>query len=165
MKKMSAPVMKWLKIVHIVLVSLFFGGILSSVTVNFALGLGSYEDTLKSYKVIVLISDGVIRTGAVGTLAVAFVYGFFTPWGFFRHRWLAVKWILFLLQTFMGIFVVDKLMLANLYLLETMGPEALEDPGFLRNHGLRNAFVFIQIVLTLVIFIISVIKPWKKKRR
>jgi hypothetical protein len=162
---MSAPAMKWLKIVHIVLVSLFFGGILSSVTVNFALGLNSYEDTLKSYKVIVLISDGVIRTGAVGTLAVAFVYGFFTPWGFFGHRWLAVKWILFLLQTFIGIFVVDKLMLANLYLLETMGPAALGDPGFLRNHGLRNAFVFIQIVLTLVIFIISVIKPWKKKRK
>ncbi|MGG4046567.1 DUF2269 domain-containing protein [Paenibacillus favisporus] len=162
---MSAPAMKWLKIVHIVLVSLFFGGILSSVTVNFALGLNSYEDTLKSYKVIVLISDGVIRTGAVGTLAVAFVYGFFTPWGFFRHRWLAVKWILFLLQTFIGIFVVDKLMLANLYLLETLGPAALGDPGFLRNHGLRNAFVFIQIVLTLVIFVISVIKPWKKKRK
>ncbi|WP_260845688.1 DUF2269 family protein [Paenibacillus sp. Y412MC10] len=162
---MSAPSMKWLKIVHIVLVSLFFGGILSSVTVNFALGLNSYEDTLKSYKVIVLISDGVIRTGAVGTLAVAFVYGFFTPWGFFRHRWLAVKWILFLLQTFIGIFVVDKLMLANLYLLETLGPAALGDPGFLRNHGLRNAFVFIQIVLTLVIFVISVIKPWKKKRK
>ncbi|WP_260869440.1 MULTISPECIES: DUF2269 family protein [unclassified Paenibacillus] len=162
---MSAPAMKWLKIVHIVLVSLFFGGILSSVTVNFALGLGSYEDTLKSYKVIVLISDGVIRTGAVGTLAVAFVYGFFTPWGFFRQRWLTVKWILFLLQTFIGIFVVDKLMLANLYLLETMGPAVLEDPGFLRNHGLRNAFVFIQIILTLVIFIISVIKPWKKKRK
>ncbi|WP_260866854.1 DUF2269 domain-containing protein [Paenibacillus sp. Y412MC10] len=162
---MSAPAMKWLKIVHIVLVSLFFGGILSSVTVNFALGLNNYEDTLKSYKVIVLISDGVIRTGAVGTLAVAFVYGFFTPWGFFRHRWLTVKWILFLLQTFIGIFVVDKLMLANLYLLETLGPAALEDPGFLGNHGLRNAFVFIQIVLTLVIFVISVIKPWKKKRK
>ncbi|MEC0175313.1 DUF2269 domain-containing protein [Paenibacillus favisporus] len=162
---MSAPAMKWLKIVHIVLVSLFFGGILSSVTVNFALGLNSYEDTLKSYKVIVLISDGVIRTGAVGTLAVTFVYGFFTPWGFFRHRWLTVKWILFLLQTFIGIFVVDKLMLANLYLLETLGPAALEDPGFLGNHGLRNVFVFIQIVLTLVIFVISVIKPWKKKRK
>ncbi|WP_246426763.1 DUF2269 domain-containing protein [Paenibacillus rhizosphaerae] len=162
---MSAPAMKWLKIAHIVLVSLFFGGILSSVTINFALGLSSYENTLKSYKVIVLISDGVIRTGAVGTLAVAFVYGFFTPWGFFRHRWLTVKWILFLLQTFIGIFVVDKLMLANLHLLEAKGPAVLEDSGFLRNHALRNVFVFIQIVLTLIIFIISVLKPWKKKRK
>ncbi|WP_256992267.1 DUF2269 domain-containing protein [Paenibacillus sp. XY044] len=161
--KMSVSAMKWLKILHIVLVSLFFGGILSSVTVNFTLGLSSYEDTLKSYKVIVLISDGVIRTGAVGTLAVAFVYGFFTSWGFFRHRWLTVKWILFILQTFIGIFVVDKLMLANLNLLETKGLKALGDPVFLHNHGLRNTFVLIQIGLTLVIFIISVIKPWKKK--
>lgn len=164
MKKWNPAAMKWLKIIHIILVMLFFGGIMSSVSINYGMNLTVYEDTLESYRAMVLVSDQIVRIGAVGTLLVGFVYGIFTNWGFFKHRWLTVKWILFILQTLIGIFIVDKLMVANMNLLETEQAMALTNPVFIQNHELRQYAVFIQIILTLFIIGVSVIKPWKKKR-
>lgn len=165
MKKLGPMGMKWLKVIHIVLVSLFFGGIISSLALNFGVKLAAYDETLETYKRIVIISDQIIRIGAVGTLLVGFFYGFFTNWGFFKHRWITVKWILFIAQTIIGIFVVDKFMMANMAILENEKTLALTDPEFIHNHTLRQYAVMIQVVITAFIFCISVFKPWKKKNR
>lgn len=164
MKKLGPVGTKWLKIAHIILVALFFGGIISSLAVNFGVELATYEETFEIYKAVVHISDNVIRIGAVGTLLLGFIYGFFTNWGFFKHKWVAVKWVLFVIQTLIGIFVVDKLMMANMAILESEKAIALSNPVFIHNHELRQNFVIAQIVITLFIICISVIKPWKKKR-
>ncbi|CAH1206116.1 hypothetical protein PAECIP111891_02795 [Paenibacillus allorhizoplanae] len=165
MKKLSPVGMKWLKIVHISLVALFFGGIMSSLALNMGISLATYDDTLATYKRIVVISDSIIRTGAVGTLLVGFVYGFLTSWGFFKHRWVTVKWILFVGQTIIGIFVVDKLMLANMTLLETEKALALTNPEFLHNQTLRQYAIYVQVAVTVFILCISVFRPWKKKKQ
>lgn len=164
MKKLNLPGMKWLKIVHIGLVALFFGGIMSSIALQFGMDLGSYENTLDAYRSMVRLSDRIVRTGAVGTLLVGVVYGIFTNWGFFKHRWITIKWALFILQTIIGIFIVDKLMMANMGMLETLHAEALANPDFIRNHTYRQCAVAVQVILTLVIIAISVIKPRKKKK-
>ena len=80
--------MKWLKIVHLILVAFFLGGILSSYALNLKLNVTNYEETRAAYESMVIIIDEVVRYGAVGTLILAFIYGFFTTWGFFKHRWL-----------------------------------------------------------------------------
>lgn len=164
MRKLSPVGMKWLKIIHLLLITLFFGGILSSTALNLNENLAVYEGTFQTYKSIVIISDYIIRTGAVGTLLVAFIYGFFTNWGFFRHKWLTVKWILFIGQTLIGIFVVDELMMSNMAILEADKSLALVNPVFIENHKLRNYAVIVQIIITIFIFVISVLKPWKKKK-
>lgn len=164
MKKMNPFFMKWLKIIHIILVAFFFGGIMSSVAINLGITLTVYKDTLDSYRAMVLVSDQIVRIGAVGTLLVGFVYSIFTNWGLFKHRWVTVKWILFLIQTFIGIFIVDKLMIANMNMLETQQASALTNPAFIQNHELRQYAVIIQIVITIIIIAISVMKPWKKRK-
>lgn len=83
MKKIGPNGMKWLKIIHVFLVVLFFGGILSSVALNFWIDFTKYDEAYHGYKNMVTISDHVVRWGAVGTLLVGFIYGFFTHWGFF----------------------------------------------------------------------------------
>ncbi|WP_236694101.1 DUF2269 family protein [Sporosarcina globispora] len=156
---------RWLKIFHIVLVSLFFGGIMSSLVLNFTMESAAYDQTLDMYKNVVAISDYIVRTGAVGTLLVGFIYGFFTNWGFFKHRWVTIKWILFIIQTIVGITIVDELMMENLALLEAEGSKALTNPVFIDNHIVRQYAVYFQIAVTLFIFAISVLRPWKKKRQ
>jgi uncharacterized membrane protein len=165
MKKLSPAGMKWLKILHISLVALFFGGIMSSVALSMGIDRATYEDTLATYQRVVVISDGIIRTGAVGTLLVGFLYGLLTSWGFFKHRWVTVKWILFIGQTLIGILVVDKLMLANMALLESEKALALTNPVFLHNQTLRTYAVYLQVAITVFIFGVSVIRPWKKKKQ
>ncbi|MNI98051.1 hypothetical protein D3C73_1568190 [compost metagenome] len=49
-------------------------------------------------------------------------------------------------------------------MLETQGAMALSDPVFLQNHEIRQVFVWFQIAVTIFIIIISVWKPWKKKK-
>lgn len=63
----------------------------------------------------------------------------------------------------MGIFIVDKLMIANMAILEAEKAAALNNPVFIHNHMLRQYAVMIQILLTISIFCISVFKPWKKE--
>ena len=89
----------------------------------------------------------------------------FTTWGFFKHTWLTVKWIIFAVQTVLGIFIVDHLMVANMALLDDKGSAALRDPIFLHNHFFRQYIVVVQIVLTIVVLIISGLKPWRTPNR
>ena len=76
--------------------------------------------------------------GAIGTLLVGFIYGFFTNWGFFKHRWVGIKFVLYLIQSIIGIFVVDHLIVTNIELLETQKEMALSNPTFIRNHEIRQ---------------------------
>ncbi|MBA2875836.1 DUF2269 family protein [Thermaerobacillus caldiproteolyticus] len=164
MKKIGPNGMKWLKIIHVFLVVLFFGGILSSLALNLHIDLTKYDESYLGYKNIIIISDNIVRWGAIGTLLVGFTYGFFTNWGFFKHRWVGVKFVLYIIQTIVGIFVIDKLMVANMKLLETQKELALSNPIFIQNHEIRQYAVYFQVVVTIFIFIISFLKPWRKKK-
>ncbi|CAM3692781.1 DUF2269 family protein [Cytobacillus oceanisediminis] len=165
MKKLGTKATRWLKILHIILVSLFFGGITSSLVLNFTMEMAAYDQTVELYKNVVTISDYIVRIGAVGTLLIGFIYGLFTNWGFFKHRWVTVKWVLFIIQTFVGINIVDELMMENMALLEMEGSKALSNPVFIDNHTIRQYAVYFQVAVTVFIFGISVLRPWKKKKQ
>lgn len=164
MRKIGPKGMKWLKIIHVFLVVLFFGGILSSVALNLHIDFTKYDESYLGYKNIIIISDNIVRWGAIGTLLVGFTYGFFTNWGFFKHRWVGVKFVLYFIQTIVGIFIIDNLMVANMELLETQKELALSNPIFIQNHEIRQYAVYFQVFVTIFIFIISFLKPWKKKK-
>ncbi len=159
MWKFSPTGLKILKMVHILLIVLFLGGILSSLALIMNLDLSNFDDVYLTYKSFNIISDNVVKIGAQGIILLGAIYGFFTKWGFIKYKWLALKWILFIIQTFVGILVVDKLMVSNLALLEFEKILALSNPVFIHNHFLRLYVVIFQIALTLLALIISVLKP------
>ena len=163
MRKFGPLGLRILKMFHILLIVLFFGGILSSFALLMKLDLSNFDDVYMNYRIFNIISDNVVKIGAQGTILLGAVYGFFTKWGFIRHKWLAVKWILFIVQTFVGILVVDKLMVANTALLEAEKVLALRNPVFIHNHYLRLYVVIAQIGLTLVALILSVLKPGRSR--
>src|SRR5574341_75443 len=164
MRKFGSIGLKILKMSHILLIVLFLGGILSSFALLMKLDLSNYNDVYMTYKIFNIISDNVVKIGAQGTILLGTIYGFFTKWGFIKHKWLAVKWILFIIQTFVGILVVDKLMMTNTALLETEKVFALGNPVFIHNHFLRLSVVIAQIALTLFALILSVLKPGRSRR-
>ena len=163
MRKFGSLGLKVLKMFHILLIVLFLGGIVSSFALLLKLDLSSYDDVYTAYKTFNIISDNIVKIGAQGTILLGAIYGFFTRWGFIKHKWLAVKWILFITQTFIGILVVDKLMVANTALLETENFMALSNPVFLHNHYLRLYVVIAQIGLTLFALILSILKPGRTR--
>jgi len=164
MRKFGSIGLKILKMLHILMIVLFLGGILSSFALLMKLNLSNFDDAYMTYKTFNIISANVVKLGAQGTILLGAVYGFFTKWGFIKHKWLAIKWILFIIQTFVGILIVDKLMVANTALLETEKIQALSNPVFIHNHFLRLYVVIAQIGLTLFALILSVLKPGRSKR-
>ena len=40
-----------------------------------------------------LINDWIVIPAALGALFTGLLESWLTPWGFFRHRWVTVKWI------------------------------------------------------------------------
>ncbi len=163
MWKFGSLGLKILRMFHFLLIVLFLGGILSSFALILKLDLSNYTDVYMSYKIFDIISDNVVKIGAQGTILLGAIYGFFTRWGFIKHKWLALKWLLFIAQTFIGILIVDKLMTANLALLEIEKALALSNPVFIHNHYLRLYVVVAQIGLTLVALILSVFKPGRSR--
>ncbi|MBI5035117.1 MAG: DUF2269 domain-containing protein [Chloroflexi bacterium] len=163
MYKFGSNVLKLLKMLHIVLIVLFLGGILSSYALTLNLNLSDFDQVYLTYKSLGIISDDVVKIGALGTIGLGLVYGFFTRWGFVKHKWLAVKWVVFIAQTFIGILVVDKLRVANMMLLETHRVATLSDPVFIDNHYLRQYVVIVQIILTLTALVLSVTKPGRTR--
>jgi len=163
MPKIGSTGLKILKMLHLLMIVLFLGGIISSFALLTKLDLSNFDEVYSSYKIFNTISDNVVKIGAQGTILLGAIYGFFTRYGFIKHKWLAVKWILFIAQTFIGILVVDKLMVANLSLLETEKALALVSPVFIHNHFLRLDVVILQIALTLFALILSVLKPGRAR--
>ena len=163
MFKFRSTGMKVLKMLHLLLIVLFLGGILSSFALIMKLDLSNFDQVYMSYKSFNIISDNIVKIGAQGTILLGAIYGFFTRWGFIKHKWLAVKWILFIIQTFVGILIVDKLMVANTTLLETEKTLALSNPVFIHNHFLRLDVVIFQIGLTLFALVLSVLKPGRSR--
>ena len=81
MPKFGSLGLKILKMLHMFLIVLFLGGILSSFALLMKLDLSKYDDVYAAYKTFNIISDSVVKIGAQGTIVLGAVYGFFTRWG------------------------------------------------------------------------------------
>lgn len=161
--KIGKKGLKYLKIVHIFFVVVLLGGLLSSMIINLSIDFTKYDETYYGYKTMLLISNKMLRHGTIATILIGCIYGFFTKWGFFKHKWITVKCILFAVQIAIYFLVISNLTSTNFELLETQKELALNDPTFIINQKIRQIALFLEIILTIIIFVISFLKPWKKK--
>ncbi|HYG57396.1 MAG TPA: hypothetical protein VD902_04955 [Symbiobacteriaceae bacterium] len=163
MKKLSVNGVKWLKIIHIFFMVLMLGGIITSLTLRFSLNSTDFDEVLVGYRLLQIVSDHIIRYGAQGLLFSGVVYSVWTNWGWFKYRWVAVKWAVFFLQTIFGIFFIDRWMVDNLVMLEAEQAMALSNPVFVQNQNLMQYGALVQVVVVVALIGVSVLKPWKKK--
>lgn len=163
MKKLSANGMKALKVVHIVSAVAWFG---SAIIMNLLRHLVKVEDAAGMYwmaEILEAIDMKIIIPGAVGCLLTGIAYGVFSHWGFFKHRWLTVKWVLTLFMILFGTFYMGPLVKDNV----VIGKALLNGGGNVAQYWLNvtaNEYAgLLQTVLLLFVIIISVYKPWKRK--
>ncbi|MDR2934871.1 MAG: hypothetical protein LBV70_03185, partial [Candidatus Adiutrix sp.] len=95
MKKFGARGQRILKIIHLVLAGVWLGGSLGLNLMLAALGPGQSGGELLGYDLArQFVDDFVIIPGALGCLFSGLLISLFTLWGFFKHPWVAVKWLL-----------------------------------------------------------------------
>ena len=166
MKKLSPQGVKILKMFHLFFAILWIGGGLALVTVLFSVNPTNGDELYMKSRIIQIIDDYLIIPGALASFFIGIIYGVWTNWGFFKHRWITVKWILTLIQILFGTFVLGPWVNENVEIASGLRDAAMSDSTLLRNIEMSKIWGTAQVVILVLIFIvISVQKPWKKAKK
>lgn len=164
MKKLTPKGLRWLKGFHLLAASCWIGGALALLTLYFL--KSGISDGGELYGVNRSIHhvdmNIVVLPGAVGSLLTGLVYSLFSHWGFFRHRWITVKWVATVAAIVFGTFWLGPWETAMMEISGKLGISALQDPAYLRSQYLNLAFGGLQTATLIVLVFISIFKPWKK---
>lgn len=163
MRKLSPTGMKILKIIHILCSVCWAGGALAMMLLlaylpeDYADGRYAYSLALKQ------IDDWLIIGGANGCVLTGLIYGVWTKWGFFRHRWITVKWLLTAFMVLTGTFIMGPCVNGN----AAQGNDLAFylDSDFARNITTIVQWGILQIGLLLIVFAISIVKPWQHRKK
>ena len=130
--------------------------------------LGSFDNGSALYtysRLLKIIDDFILIPGAVGCLITGLIYGVFTKWGFFRHKWIIFKWVMTIAQILFGTFVLGPWVNANVIIARELGDAALYSQIILHNLSMSKICGSIQVLLLLPYFVISIQKPWKNLKK
>lgn len=164
LKKLSNNGRMWLKAFHLFFAAAWLGGALAMLFLplgNIFITDGKYSQAFNF--AIRIINVYVTIPAAIGTIIIGFLFGLYTNWGFFKHKWLTVKWILTTTAILIGAFWVGPLI--NSMLRLSMRPDFVRNTNEIYLAYEKQFFILhgIQILLITTIIYISVFKPWKKK--
>jgi len=163
MPKMNTSSQKVLKITHLFFVCLWVGGAITLALLK----LGVHPDNgsaLHGFDLTrTFIDDFIVIPGAVGCLLTGLVYSIFTGFGFFKLRWVAVKWVITIAGILFGTFWLGPWLNSLPPLSKQLGMEALNNPAYNYAASMNFSWSLVQMSSILFAVVISVLKPWKNK--
>ena len=164
MKKLKPNGVKLLKVFHLLFAIMWICGAI-------ALTLGQHiatpqtgDELYMKLRMLQIIDDFIIIPGANGCLLTGILYGIWTSWGFFKYRWLTVKWVLTVVQIPFGTFFLGVWLNGSVEVADSLRDAALNNAQLIHNTMMISIWGIIQLAFLLFHIVISVYKPWKKKR-
>jgi len=103
----------------------------------------------------------VVIPGAIGCLLTGLAYSTLSNWGFFRQRWIIIKWIITISAIFFGTFFLGPWETAMMKISGELGLASLADQEYLYNQRMNLWFGTLQCLVLLLTVWISVFKPWR----
>ena len=166
MKKLNPQGVKILKMFHLFFAILWIGGGLALVILFFSVNPANGDELYMKSRVIQIIDDYLIIPGAMASLFIGVIYGIWTNWGFFKYRWLIVKWIMTVVQILFGTFVLGPWVNENVEIASQLRDMAMDDTTLLHNVKMSQIWGTVQVtILVLAFIVVSVQKPWKLKKK
>ena len=165
MKKFSAKQQRWLKCFHLFFVCLWVAGV---VTITLMIFIMKANDGMELYGIDIskkLVDDFIIIPGAIGSFFTGLLYSIFTKWGWFKHRWVTVKWAITLFGMVFGTFFLGPWLNAMPPISMMKGLAALSDTAYMHSQQMLYLWTPFTLVLVLFALFISVLKPWKRRKR
>ncbi|MDR3037872.1 MAG: hypothetical protein LBV21_01035 [Candidatus Adiutrix sp.] len=164
MKKFGARGRLVLKIIHLTVAGLWLGGALTLNLMVAVLGPGRSGGELLGYDLArKFVDDFIIIPGAFGCLLSGLAISLGTAWGFFKHRWVAMKWLLTVACILFGTFYLGPRINGQPLISQALGLAAAADPLYLANRVENMAGGWLQMIVLVFMVVISVLKPWKKR--
>ena len=106
----------------------------------------------------------IIAPGGIGSLLTGFLYSTFTNWGWFKHKWIILKWCINLYGAILGTFWLGPWLNEMVEIVHSEGMAALTNAVYLHNRSMSLSFGTFQLLTIFFALYLSVHKPWKKKK-
>jgi len=164
MPKLNPLSQKILKIVHLIFVCLWIGGATTVPAMKIGLHpsdghlLYGFDLTRK------FVDDYIIIPGAVGCLLTGLCYSMFTGFGFFKLRWVTVKWVITMFGVIYGTFWLGPWLNSLPPISLQLGMDALHNPEYQRAAIMNFSWGLFQLATLIFAAAISVLKPWKSNK-
>jgi len=111
-----------------------------------------------------VIDDFIVIPSAFGTLITGLLFSWFTPWGFFKFKWITVKWIVIVIQILLGSFCLGPWLNGAVAIADAERINALQNQTYLYLSQMNQYFGMLQMVLLVLVVFVSVYKPWGKRK-
>ncbi len=166
MLKLKAKGLKWLKSFHLLAVCCWVGGAVSLIMLYFIKNGVTNGGVLHGINQSIHQVDMavVVIPGALGCLLTGLIYSMFSSWGFFKHSWITLKWIITIGAILFGTFYLGPWETAMTEVSGRIGIEALNNPVYQRSESMNLIFGSAQVLILIVTIFISVFKPLKKTK-
>lgn len=164
MKTLGTKGLKFLKIAHLLFAIMWIGGVMALVSLQLGQTPQGSEMIYITAQSHLIVDEFFLIPGGIGIILTAILYGSFTKWGFFKQRWLIVKWCLTLLLVvlgagYMGVIIKDNMVYAQKILTRNADSNIFFD----NVHNVAIAGIT-QLICFVFILAISVVKPLKKQK-
>ncbi len=103
-KKLKPQVVKILKMFHIFFAFCWIMGGVALCLLIFITYPQTGDELFMRSRILQIVDDYFIIYGAIGAFFTGLIYSIWTNWGFFKHPWIIVKWIMTILQIAFGTF-------------------------------------------------------------
>lgn len=165
MKKLGTTGRAWLKGVHILAISAWVGAAICMILLNFVTRPRNGSELHGIMTALKLIDDWVIIPSASVTLITSLLISWLTPWGFFKWRWITVKWILTIAMMLFGTFFMGPWLNGMEAITATDPVNALQNPTFLSYKQSLSLAVGPMFLSMVFLIFVSIFKPWKRQKQ
>src|SRR5574341_1405128 len=156
---------QWLKSMHLIVSVIWLGAAISMNVLRLAWAPSANGDLYAVDHAIAVIDNWVVVPAAWGSLLTGLLESWLTTWGFFKYRWVTVKWIVTV-----AIMIYAPLFIAqwdrNIEAISKVeGLLALQNPAYLQFRLLYTISGVALIAALAFVSVISTLKPWMRKDR
>jgi len=164
MIKLNPKGQRWLKAFHVVFACMWVGAAICLTIKQFFVHPEEGSELYGITSTMDFIDIFIIIPGAVGVLLTGIIYSVWTNWGWFKHKWIIVKWVICLYGVVFGTYPLGPWMSGLAHMSKDQGLAALNNPAFLHNQKMLMIFGTFQACTLVFAVFITTIKPWKRKK-
>jgi uncharacterized membrane protein len=165
--KLGVTGQRWLKGLHLTAAACWVGGGISLIMLYFikagvADGGVLYGINQSIHRVDMAV---VVVPGAFGCLLTGLAYSLLTQWGFVRHGWIVLKWVVTVAAIVFGTVCLGPWETRMMEISGRLGLGALTDAAYLESEHLNLVWGALQVAILVAVIFISIFKPWKNIRK
>ena len=163
--KVGQTTRKWIIGTHILFAGLWVGAALCMLLIQFVLEPDAGGDEIAAYTTAVkLIDDFIIIPAAMGSLLTGLLTSTLLGWGFFRHRWVAVKWAITVTAIIFGTFWLGPWTNGMAEIADKLRHLAPAHVTFRHDYLMNAIFGSLQLGVLVFTVFISTFRPWGSSR-